>query len=267
MTSHPPAPLDIYRMLEKSNCRRCQLPSCLAFAAAVVAGSKKPGDCPVLDRQTASQLQQSLQPRDERAPEQAEFIDHLERKVAAIDLAAKAQVIGGTYRDGVLTLNSLGKDFCVNRQGRLTSQCHIIPWVKAPLLSYITHPTHQNITGEWSLFRELKGGMEWQNLFTSRCENVLKGIADDHPDLFVDLIDLFMGQKTQAVGADVSLVLHPLPHFPLLISYQLADNDLESGLTLYFDRCCGENLHIKSIYTLCAGLVKMFAKIAQLHST
>lgn len=265
MTAKPLTPLEIYRVLEKSNCGRCQLPSCLAFAAAVVAGRKKLKDCPQLDEQTCAQLTASLKTRAEMEPDQAAFIDRLEEKVAGLDLACIAPVIGATYKDDRLIINSLGKDFHIDQQGKLSSECHIIPWVKAPLLAYITNPEHQNITGNWITFRELPGGTERHNLFTHRSEEVLKGIADEHPSLFSDLIDLFMGVPVTGFQADIALILHPLPHFPLLICYQAPDGDLESELTIFFDSCCGVNLHIKSIYTLCAGLVRMFDKIAKMH--
>jgi hypothetical protein len=266
MTAKPLTPLAIHRALARTNCGRCGLPSCFAFAAAVVAGRKKLADCPGLDPQDIVRLSGSLQTRAEMEPDQAEFIDRLEEKVAQLDLAAVAPVIGAGYTGNGLVINSLGKDFLVDHQGRMSSECHIIPWVKAPLLSYITHAEHQEITGTWISFRELQGGMEWQNLFTSRCEQVLKKIADNHPQLFGELIELFMGKTIAGFQADIALVLHPLPHFPLLICYQAPDDDLDSALTIFFDSCCGVNLHIKSIFTLCSGLVQMFDKIAQLHS-
>ena len=41
----PPAytVIDVYKILPQTNCGKCLLPSCLAFAAAVVAGRKKLG--------------------------------------------------------------------------------------------------------------------------------------------------------------------------------------------------------------------------------
>jgi hypothetical protein len=266
MANPPLTPLEIYRLLEKSNCGRCHLPSCLAFAAAVVAGRSKLIDCPHLAREAREQLAGKLKTRAELMPDQAEFIDRLEDKVAGLDLSRIAPVIGGVYQDNRLIISSMGKDFQVDQQGQLYSECHIIPWVKAPLLSYITHATHQNITGTWVSFRELDGGMEWQNLFTSRCERVLKDLADANPELLSDIVDLFMGVPTKGFQADIALILHPLPHIPLLICYQAPDEDLESELTIFFDACCGDNLHIKSIFTLCSGLVQMFDRIAKIHS-
>ncbi len=206
-----------------------------------------------------------LSRNDNGEPEQAEFLYKLERKMATLDLARVADRVGAVHQGDRLTICSLGKDFHFDRQGRMVSECHNISWVRAPLLAYITHDTHQGITGNWELFREIPGGIDWQALFTSRCELPLKSLADTHPDLLTDIVELFTGRTTTEFQADIALILHPLPHFPLLITYQYADDDLDSSLTIYFDECCKTNLHIKSIFTLCHGLILMFDKIARLH--
>lgn len=258
-------PLEIYKVLPKTNCGLCLLPTCLAYAAAVVAGNKKITDCPSLSPLERDRLSGNLVQRSTLEPGQAEFIDKLEQKIATLDLAQIAPKIGARYHNNVLTISSMGKEFHIDRQGQVTSECHVIPWVKAPLLSYVTNKNHMDITGNWISFREFQGGMDWQGLFTTRCERVLQKLADDHPTLLGDIIDLFMGRPTTAFQADIGLILHPLPHFPILICYQAAEDDLESELTIFFDECCGVNLHIKSIFTLCSGLVQMFDKIARLH--
>ena len=196
---------------------------------------------------------------------QAEFIDKLQKKMAGLDLAAVAPLIGATVKGDTIIINSLGKDFVLDRQGNMTSECHITPWVLAPLLSYITHKSHAEISGNWISFREIKGGIEWQGLFTSRCEEPLRKLADDNPDLLTDLIALFMGKTIDWYEADIALILYPLPKIPILVCYQAPEADLQSKLTIFFDACCSTNLHIKSIFTLCSGLVQMFDKIAEHH--
>lgn len=258
-------PLQIYKVLEKTNCQRCMLPSCLAFAAAVVAGQKKLDDCPFLAEEVKEALSVNFQKRSHAEPQQAEFMGKLLQEITRIDLAAVASRIGAKYDNGILSVRSMGKEFHVDSQGQVSSECHIIPWVQAPLLSYICYPTHQSITGRWISFRELKGGIDWQGLFSSRCETPLRKLADAQPELLGDIVDLFQGKEVEGFDADIGLVLHPLPHLPILICYQAADGDLQSKLTILFDECCGTNLHIKSIYTLCAGLIKMFEQIARNH--
>lgn len=258
-------PLEIYKVLEQSNCKQCMLPGCLAFAAAVVGGQKNLDDCPHLSEEVKKTLSATLEKRSTAEPRQAEFMGKLLEEIKEIDLAAVAPRIGGVYDNGTLSVRSLGKEFHVDGQGQVRSECHIIPWVQAPLLAYICNDSHQAITGNWISFRELRGGIDWRGLFHSRCETPLRMLADKHPDLLADIVDLFMGEEVEGFEADIALVLHPLPHIPILLCYQAPDGDLASELNIFFDACCGENLHIKSIYTLCAGLVKMFEQIALKH--
>jgi hypothetical protein len=259
-------PLEIYKLLPQTNCGKCFLPSCLAFAAAVAKGQNKLTECPDL----AAEHRQGAAAHEppaaaSRELEQAEFMARLRRKMAGIDLAVVAPRLGASLKNRQLVINSLGKDFLVDQQGKVSSECHIIPWVEAPLLSYITNQNHAEITGRWISFREIKGGIDWQNLFSSRCETPLRQLADANPDLLGDIIDLFMGRTIDWYQADIALILHPLPHFPILICYQAPEDDLESVLNIFFDECCGVNLQIRSVFTLCSGLVQMFTKISHHH--
>lgn len=196
---------------------------------------------------------------------QAEFMAKLKSKISKIDFPRVAPFIGGTMTGNRLNIHSLGKDFIVDNQGDITSECHIIPWVQAPLLAYITNETHSNVTGRWISFREIKGGIEWQGLFSSRCEMPLKKLADENQSLLGDLIVLFKGTAIEWYQADIALILYPMPKVPILICYQAPEDDLESALTIFFDECCPINLHVKSIFTMCSGLVQMFTKIAEHH--
>lgn len=264
MTDFPTTPLAIYKILPKTNCGRCLLPSCLAFAAAVVAGNKTIHNCPFVESAKGAALH-GAQRSESMEVLPAEFMDRLKAKMMDLDLSQVAPLVGGSMRGSHLLINSLGKDFAVDPHGNIASECHIIPWVQAPLLAYITNKTHQDITGRWISFREINGGIEWQGLFNSRCETPLRKLADENKELLGDLIDLFMGQEVDWYQADIALILYPLPKIPLLICYQAPEDDIDSALTIFFDECCPQNLHIKSLFTLCSGLVQMFAKIAERH--
>lgn len=257
--------LDVYKILPKTNCGKCLLPSCLAFAGAIVAGRKKFTDCPDLDPAALAAFTARYQNPEQKEMSQAEVIGKLQKKMADLDLAAVAALKGATIRDETIVVNILGKDFVLDRQGNMTSECHIIPWVMTPLLSYLTHPTHAEITGNWISFREVPGGLEWQGLFNRRCEEPLRLLADDNPELLNDLLVLFSGKKIDWYEADIALLLHPLPKVPVLICYQGPEGDLQSELSILFDASIPTNLHIKAVFTLCSGLVHMFAKIAEHH--
>lgn len=267
MATSPAPHLEIYRALAKNNCGRCQLPSCLAFAAAAASGQKQLADCPLLDEGA----REGLAARIAGGPEQELYkftkdLRELEQRIAGMNLAAAAARIGGVFRDGRLTVQALGKDFAIDQHGQVHSECHLIPWVKAPLLAYAASPEHQPATGRWLSFRDLPGGMERRNLFASRCEGLLKELADRHPGLLRDLAELFQGEEAAGFAADTALILRPLPHFPLLICWQTPEDGLDSSLTILFDACCGVNLPAQMTLSLCIGLVQMFSRIAALHN-
>ncbi len=41
-------PLDIFKLLPKTNCGKCGRPTCMAFAAAIASGETDPDSCPAL---------------------------------------------------------------------------------------------------------------------------------------------------------------------------------------------------------------------------
>ncbi|RMF90773.1 MAG: tRNA CCA-pyrophosphorylase [Methanobacteriota archaeon] len=44
------SPIEIQRLLPRTNCRECGLPSCMAFAVKFLKGEKRVGDCPPLQK-------------------------------------------------------------------------------------------------------------------------------------------------------------------------------------------------------------------------
>ena len=259
-------PFDIYKLLNKSNCRQCNEQSCVAFAAAVFKGQRQLHECQHLDRDVVERLAGKVEKRTPVDQDLDELVGRLKTKIAAIDLASAAQRLGATFSDDKLTIKVLGKDFSVDSKGHLSSDIHIHPWVAIPILSYIIDGAGIPASGKWVPFRELKNGKTWYRLFGQRCEKPLKRVADTYTDLFGDMIHTFNGRQVENhYKSDISLVLHPLPKVPILICYWKPEDELESSLNVFFDSTAEDNLNIESIYALGTGLVRMFEKIALRH--
>ncbi|MDO9265099.1 MAG: DUF3786 domain-containing protein [Desulfosalsimonadaceae bacterium] len=258
--------MEIFKLLNMTNCRDCNEKTCLAFASAVYLGKKRLNECPYLDSEIILQNEAEIAQRHPIVDEQGQIIKKLQEKIKSIDLAATADRVGGTFADNRLTIKVMGKNFRVLPDGSLSSDIHINPWVAVPLLSYILNCSEQPISGKWVTFRELENGKTWHGLFRQRCELDMKKVADNYTVLFEDMVDIFNGQKVgNHHDADISVVLHPLPKVPVLISYWKPEDGLESDLTLFFDRTAEGNCGIQAIYTLGVGLVEMFRKIVLRH--
>ncbi len=258
--------LDILKLLDKSNCRDCGEKTCFAFSAAVLKGQKRLEDCTHLDPKVVQQYADSAGAKTELTQDRAEAVKLLKQTISSMDLSKAARRLGEKYVDGKLTLKCMGKDFSVDAKGNITTDIHVNHWVTMPILSYITTGAGVPPSGNWVPFRELKGGADWFRLFHQMCEKPLKKLADTYTDLFEYMLHIFSARQVENVhGSDISIVLHPLPKVPMLIGYWLPDDGLEPSLNLFFDETADRNLTIEAIYTLAAGLVNMFKKIALTH--
>jgi hypothetical protein len=259
-------PMDILKLLDKSNCRKCNKPTCLAFAAAVFKGEKELEECPNLDSEIIEKFGGKDSGHVTLEKYADDSIEALKKKITAIDLSARAQRIGAKFANGKLTIRVLGKDFSVDAKGSIITDIHVHSWITIPVLNYIIDSAGVPISGEWVPFRELAGGKTWYRLFGQRCEKPLKRVADTYTNLFEDMILIFNGKQVENhYASDISLVLHPLPKVPILICYWKPDDGLESDLNLFFDATAEENLNIESLFTLGTGLAIMFEKLGLRH--
>jgi hypothetical protein len=259
-------PLDIYKLLPKTNCRRCYRLTCLAFAAAVVKGEKQLADCPYVEVGAGGQITARVQVREPFGQQREKQLAALRRAVSTLDFAARAGPLGARFEKGRLTVKSLGKDFQIEQSGHVTSECHTHAGLTIPLLGYIVYSNGTDVAGRWIPFRELKKGAPMAALFTRRGEMALKVLADSHTELFEDLVSIFSGQlASEAFEADIAIILSPLPKLPVLICYWKPEEDLASELSIFFDVTADQHLAIESIFELGVGLVMMFQKIVQKH--
>jgi hypothetical protein len=259
--------MEILKLLDKSNCRDCKEATCLAFAAAVFRRDKRLQQCTHLEAHIIEQYDDESSKQADCEREEDTALEVLKKKVAAIDLEAAAERVGGRYTDGTLAIRIMGKNFYVDQQCNLSSAIHVNSWVAGTVLNYILESAGKQVSGKWVPFRELDREKIWYRLFEQRCEKPLKKMADTYTDLFNDMLKIFSGKQVENhYESDISLVLLPLPKVPILICYWEPKDGLGSELNLFFDFTAEENLGIESIYALGAGLAMMFEKIVLTHN-
>jgi hypothetical protein len=262
----PKNAIEIFQLLEKSNCKECGEKTCLAFAGAVFTGQRELRECPKLNQEVIERL--CGKPDERKAGEQdrEEYLKKLQSEVACLDLADAAKRSGAQFSGNKLTLKILGKDFSVDAKGDLFTDIHINPWVAVPFFSYILYGQGLPVSGKWVSLRELREGRERYPLFQKRCEKPMKRVADSYTDLFDDIVHIFSGKQVDPqFQSDISVVLHPLPKVPIMICYWSPEEGLDSSLYVFFDETADRNLDIGSVFTLGTGLAQMFTKIALRH--
>lgn len=264
--AQPKSAFEIFRLLEKSNCRECGEKTCLAFAGAVFLGQRKIHECPKLNLEAVECFAGEPDKRNTHEQNPGDHLEKLKAEIAHLDLAEAAERVGAVFSGDKLTLKVLGKDLSVDANGNLTTEIHINPWVAVPFLKYILHGKGLPASGKWVSFRELRGGRERYPLFQKRCEEPMKKVADVYTPLFDDIVHIFSGRQVdKQFESDISVVLHPLPRVPVMICYWSPEEGLDSSLHIFFDETADRNLDIGSVFTLGTGLAQMFTKIALRH--
>ncbi len=260
-------PLEIYALLPKTNCGECGIATCLAFAAAVLKGDKRPSDCPRLNEEKLVRFGGSISRQVNIESIRDEQLKELREKIARRDIVSRAELLGAASNGQSVTIKCLGKDFDVDGQGAVASQCHTHAWFTLPLLDYILNCEGAELSGRWVPFRELPRGKTWNPLFEQRCEKPLKRIADSHSDLFEALVCMFSGPSAvSAFNSDIAVVLFPLPRVPMLVCYWRPEDDMESQLHLFFDDTAERNLPVESLFTMATGIVRMLERIMYRHT-
>jgi hypothetical protein len=272
MPEKPLNMLDILKQLDKSNCGKCGLATCTAFAALAARGQKNLKDCPLLSEEQVRRLGGAVvrKPENEDAAN-AERLEKLKQAVQETDFQQAAERTGGTVEDGSLSIPILGKRFQLDRQGNLTSECHVNAWVYLPLVNYVLDCAGRPLTHRWVPFRDLKQAKDWERFFNHRCEQGIKQIVDQDPDFFFDAMSMFSPSPAETASgeafstADDVVIVYPMPRLPLMMAYWRVDGEFKSKLTLFFDTSAEVNLGAQSIYMLTQGILEMFRRIFSTH--
>jgi len=230
--------MDIFKLLDQSNCRDCGEKTCLAFAAAVFKGKRQLGECTHLDPEIIERYTGNTPKAQSVEEDMADEVARLKERVAGMDLSAAARRLGAKYskKNESLTLKIFGKDFTVDRRGRLFTDLHVNAWMVIPVLNHVISGNGATPTVKWVPFRELPHGRERNLIYLQRVERPLKRVADNYTNFFKDLLEIFDGREmTDLFDSDVSIVLHPLPLIPILICYDRPDEGIASDLHIFFD--------------------------------
>ena len=80
----PKNAMEIFKLLDKSNCRECGEKTCLAFAGAVFMGQKKLEACPKLDHATLDRFSAPSQSQASSQLNSGDDLLTLKKKIATL---------------------------------------------------------------------------------------------------------------------------------------------------------------------------------------
>jgi hypothetical protein len=143
--------LEIYKLLNKSNCGECGLATCLAFAQSAASGVKGAEDCPHLGGDAAEMVGRRADGADQSGGFSASgfeaSIEALRDKVRSTDLKEAAPRLGAEFKEGRLSVRVLGREFLLDGPvSYLRVSCQQLDTV---LLTYASTTNPKTPDGRW----------------------------------------------------------------------------------------------------------------------
>jgi len=108
--------MEVFKLLKKTNCRKCNKPTCLTFAASVFQGQIALKECPFIGEDILKEYgSQKIEYESSFEQDYIKMMGQLKDQIKLIDLEAKAQKLSGKFSNGRLILKILGKDFSIDK--------------------------------------------------------------------------------------------------------------------------------------------------------
>lgn len=245
-------PLELYKKLPKKNCGKCSLKTCLPFALAVVKGDADLAECPLLTEAELAELRSCLVLSDWRE----ELILKLQKEIKGIRFSDVAEGIGAETEGDTLVLKCFGREFRISREGEITTQGRMTPWIKILILHYLRTSGKGPLSGRHVSFSELRGGMVKVSSFERECEEPLRELFERDYEKTAQVLGRMGKKKEKGFPTSYAWELFLLPKVPLVILYWPRDEEFPAKVKMLFDASADRFLDVESLIFLVEGLVK-----------
>lgn len=128
------------------------------------------------------------------------------------------------------------------------------------LLHYLIHADGQPLAGRWVAFRELPGGLIYDQAFRARVEPLLLAAFGSNPGRFVRAAKALDGYKL--TFGDAAFMFDVLPRLPMAVILYMGDEEFPSTVSVLYDGSAGHYLPTEDLAVLGGLLVGSLLKAA-----
>lgn len=265
----PATPLDIVRQTPGSNCGQCGYPTCLAFAAALVATGIDPGCCPYLDRRgldlplaAAGSLDEVARQRD------LALVEHLKAKVAALDFKGLAEPLGAGWSitsPDTLFFSFVGQEVVIGKTGLLINgRAPEDPRDQILLYNYVERGGGRTPDRTWVGLESLPNTISKVRTLATYCEEVLARVLQGaDKEQLAALRHRLHAQEVIDTPAEIGLIVPALPMLPLYILFwdEEPEDDFPAKVKVLFDHQVLDILDIESLIFVAERMAEQMAAL------
>jgi hypothetical protein len=246
----------IYKLLPKTNCGACGLPSCFGFAAKLATRQASVDDCASMTREARELLRASdtdLHPSPGTVYEQV--LVSLQPKIRALDFRRVADLFGATFMNSeTLEIAFLNETYRVTKEKVLAaSGKEPRPWISILIYNHLSMPDPPPPSGEWISFGSVPASHAKDKAWAGHVEEVIAGYFDGKAAELKTACERFGGVRAEIKGGhDAAYEFHFFPHYPvLLLSYDaVPEETFPAQCKLLLDSTAPRYLDIESIVVL-----------------
>lgn len=186
-------------------------------------------------------------------PEDALFGEKAEgllNKLKGVNLAYRANALGGTWAEGSLTLPLFGRPHHITGEAiRDHEGNHATPAVTVLLCRYILSlpAVQQAESPEWVTLRDVKGAGVLTSVFTDNTQKIIETAFTGHAHSLADAAAALGGDVETHPGFDLSIRFHALPRIPVLVHFNDAEVGMPAQCAILFDRSAQDFLDLESL--------------------
>jgi hypothetical protein len=248
--------VDIYKLLPKTNCGTCGMPTCFGFATKVAARMASITSCPNLSTEARTALAEELaeQPAA-RGTVYEQALISLRPKIAALDFKRISEQSGATFVNAdALQIDFLGEPFLVTKE-RIADRYgkEPVPFISILIYNHLSMPDPPDPSGEWITFSSVPASHAKDKAWAGHVEEVIAKHFTGNIEGLKQACERMGGVPRSVKGShDVAYEFRFFPRYPALLLFYDAvpDEDFPAQCKLLLDKTVDKYLDIESIVVL-----------------
>jgi hypothetical protein len=248
--------VDIYKLLPKTNCGTCGMPTCFGFATKVASRMATITACTNLSGEARAALAAELnEPQASRGTVYEQALASLQPKIQALDFVKASALFGADLvaHDTLelLFLNGryrVTKEKVVDEQGR-----EPLPFISILIYNHLCMPDPPAPSGEWITFGSVPASHAKDKAWAGHVEDVIARHFIGNVKGLKAACERLGGFRAEAKGDhDAAYEFRFFPRYPALLQFYDAvpDEDFPAQCRLLLDKHVNRYLDIESIVVL-----------------
>jgi len=248
--------VDIYKLLPKTNCGTCGMPTCFGFATKVASRMASITACANLSAEARAALATEMdEPRASRGTVYEQALASLQPKIQALDFTMTSTLFGADLvAPDTLELLFLNDRYRVTKEKVVDAKGkEPLPFISILIYNHLCSPDPPAPSGEWITFSSVPASHAKDKAWAGHVEDVIAQHFTGDVEGLKKACEKLGGVRTEVKGNhDAAYEFRFFPRYPVLLLFYDAvlDEGFPAQCKLLLDKHVNRYLDIESIVVL-----------------